>query len=242
MTEITLGELIKKARKRKIDLGSNPEQVIRFYTKLGLIPKPKRKRAKDARLKATELHYPESALDKLAQIKALKSEGLSLDEIRDSFAFEYVSDALRDLMSRADDKKLKQLAHIIGSEDRELESIVEAPLVYIMEGMSQEEVKRLLSLFCGVGFYALLEAQQALEGFKVNEARRALFKSIFYNSIAVLRLARTTGDTKLESTALEIYENMVLSPLRKASERVRREFVKSIEMHVKEKELKKSKA
>jgi DNA-binding transcriptional MerR regulator len=242
MADITIEELIKKAKRRKIDLGSNPEEVIRFYTKLGLIPKPKRRRAKHSKEKATKLYYPESTLDKLAQIKALKSEGLSIDEIRDSFAFEYVSDALRDLLSRADDEKLKQLAHIIGSEEKELESIVEAPLVYIIEGMSQEEVKRLLSLFCGVGFYALLEGQELLEEFRVNEARRALFKSIFYNSIAVLRLARTTGDTKLESTALEIYENMVLAPLRKASERVRREFVKSVKMHLKEKELKKSKA
>lgn len=242
MTEITLEELIKKAKRRKIDLGSNPEEVIKFYTKLGLIPKPKRKRAKDNKGKATELYYPESSLDKLAQIKALKSEGLSLDEIRDSFAFEYVSDALRDLLNRADDEKLKRLAHMIGSEEKELESIVEAPLVYIIEGMSQEEAKRLLSLFCGVGFYALLEAQQALEEFRVNEARQSLFKSIFYNSIAVLRLARSTGDTKLESTAMQIYENMVLAPLRRASERVRREFVKSVEKHLKEKELKKGKA
>jgi DNA-binding transcriptional MerR regulator len=238
MAGLTIEELISEAKKRKIDLGSEPEKVIRFYTKLGLIPKPERKRAKNPRGKATNLYYPESTLDKLAQIKALKSEGLSLDEVRDSFALEYVRDALRDLLSKADDEKVKQLAHIIGSKE-ELEAIVEAPLVYIIEGMSQEEVKRLLSLFCGVGFYALLEAQQALEEFKINEARRALFKSIFYNSIAVLRLARTTGDAKLESTALEIYENMVLGPIRRASERVRREFVKSVETYLKEKELKK---
>ena len=119
---------------------------------------------------------------------------------------------------------------------------MEAPLVYIIEGMSQEEVKKLLTLFCGVGFYALLEAQEALEEFKVNEARRALFKSIFYNSIAMLRLARTTGDTKLESTASEIYENMVLAPIRKASDRVRKEFIKSMETHLREREVKKRKA
>ncbi|HXG30229.1 MAG TPA: MerR family transcriptional regulator [Thermodesulfobacteriota bacterium] len=239
MTEITIEELIEKAKERKIDLGSDPKKVIRFYTGLGLIPKPKRRRVKGNRGKTTRLFYPESALDKLAQIKALKSEGLSLDEIRDSFALEYVRDALRDLLSKADDEKVKRLASIIGTKE-ELEAIVEAPLIYIIEGMSQEEVKRLLTLFCGVGFYALLEAQEALEGFRVNEARRALFKSIFYNSIAMLRLARTTGDTKLESTASEIYENMVLAPIRRASERVRREFIKSVEAHLREREVKKT--
>ena len=241
MVEITLEELVEKAKERNIDLGSDPKRIIRFYTRLGLFPKPKRRKAKGTRGKATMLYYPESALDKLAQIKALKSRGLSLDEIRDSFALGYVRDALRDLLSKADDEKVKQLANIIGSRE-ELEAIVEAPLVYIIEGMSQEEVKKLLTLFCGVGFYALLEAQEALEEFKVNEARRALFKSIFYNSIAMLRLARTTGDTKLESTASEIYENMVLAPIRKASDRVRREFIKSMETHLREREVKKRKA
>ncbi|MGH7909727.1 MAG: hypothetical protein ACRENW_07760, partial [Thermodesulfobacteriota bacterium] len=142
---------------------------------------------------------------------------------------------LQDLLSKADGEKVRQLARIIGSKENELEAIIEAPLVYIIEGMSQEEVKKLLTLFCGVGFYALLEAQQAIEEFKINDARRALFKAIFYNSIAVLRLARTTGDTKLESAASEVYEKVVLGPIRKASERVRKEFISSLEAHVKEK-------
>jgi hypothetical protein len=99
--------------------------------------------------------------------------------------------------------------------------------------MSQEEAKRLLTLFCGVAFYDLLEAQRALEEFRLNDARRALFKAIFYNSVAVLRLARTTGDSKLESTASEVYEKVVLDPIRKASERVRKEFINSVEVYLK---------
>ncbi len=235
MTEMTIEKIIKESKKRGINLGEDPAKTIRFYTKLGYIPKPIRRKSKDGKVRTTKLYYPESTLDKLAQIKALKSQGLSIDEIRDSFALEYVQSALKDLLGKADDEKVRQLARIIGSKENELEAIIEAPLVYVIEGMSQEEVKRLLTLFCGVGFYALLEAQQAIEGFKINDARKALFKALFYNSIAVLRLARTTGDTKLESTASEVYENVVLGPIRKASERVRKEFISSLEAHLKEK-------
>ncbi len=235
MDGMTIEEIIKESKKRGINLGEDPVKTIRFYTRLGFIPKPIRKKRKDDKGKSTKLYYPEFTLDKLAEIKALKSKGLLLDEIRDSFALEYVQKALQDLLSKADGEKVRQLARIIGSKENELEAIIEAPLVYIIEGMSQEEVKKLLTLFCGVGFYALLEAQQAIEEFKINDARRALFKAIFYNSIAVLRLARTTGDTKLESTASEVYEKVVLGPIRKASERVRKEFISSLEAHVKEK-------
>jgi len=236
MPDITIGEIIKEAKRRKIDLGADPEKTIRFYVKLGFIPEPTSRKTKNARGKTARLYYPESTLDKLAQIKALKSQGLSLDEIRDSFALGYVQNALRDLLSRADDEKIRQLARIIGSKENELEAIIEAPLVYIIEGLSQEEAKKLLTLFCGVAFYDLLEAQRALEEFRLNDARRALFKAIFYNSVAVLRLARTTGDSKLESTASEVYEKVVLDPIRKASERVRKEFINSVEVYLKEKE------
>ena len=235
MADITIEKLIREAKKRKIDLGSDPEKTISFYTKLGFFPKPKRKKVKSSQDKATTLYYPESTLDKLAQIKALKSEGLSLDEIRDRFALEYVQNALKDLLRTADEEKVRQLAQIIGSAEKELEGIVQAPLIYFIEGVSPEETKRLLTLFCGVGVYAILEAQQALEEFRLNDAQRALFRAIFYNSIAVLRLARATGDTKLESTASEVYEKAVLEPIRKASERVRSEFITSVEGYLREK-------
>ncbi|HEY7535383.1 MAG TPA: MerR family transcriptional regulator [Thermodesulfobacteriota bacterium] len=237
MTEMTLKEIIKESKKRGINLGEEPVKTIKFYTKLGFIPKPIRKKTKGGKANRAKLCYPKFTLDKLAQIKALKSQGLSINEIRDSFALEYVQKALKDLLSKADDEKVRQLARIIGSKENELEAIIEAPLVYVIEGMSQEEVKKLLTLFCGVGFYALLEAQHAIEEFKINDARRALFKALFYNSIAVLRLARSTEDTKLESTASEVYENVVLGPIRKASERVRKEFISSLEAYLKEKGL-----
>ncbi len=236
MSDISLEEIIKEAKKRKIDLGADPEKTIKICSRLGLIPKPRRKRTTLEGQTKTRLLFPEATIEKLAHIKALKSEGLSLEEIRDSFALEYVQGALKDLLNHADDDKVKELANII-SREKELESIVEAPLVYLIEGMSPDEAKKLLTLFCGVGFYALLEAQKALEESKFNDARRSLFKAIFYNSIAVLRLARTTGDTKLEATAFELYEKTVIEPIGKASERVRKEFINSFEKYLKDKGL-----
>ncbi|MFQ5786906.1 MAG: MerR family transcriptional regulator [Thermodesulfobacteriota bacterium] len=234
---MTIEDLIKKAKRRKIDLGTDPEKTIRICIRLGLISKPKRKKTKVKGVNKTVSVFPESTLEKLEHIKALKSEGLSLEEIRESFALEYVQTALRDLLSKADDEKVGQLAHILGSKDRELESIVQAPLIYLIEGMSPDEAKKLLTLFFGVGFYALLEAEQALEELRFNDSRRALSKAIFYNSVAVLRIARTTGDTKLEATASGVYEKVVLEPIRKASERVRKEFKKSIDVYLQEKGL-----
>src|ERR1700739_1033924 len=107
MASMTIEEIIKEAKRRKIDLGTDPAKTIKFYIKLGFISEPTSGK-KDTRGKAAKLYYPESTLDKLVQIKALKSQGLSLDEIRDSFALEYVQNALRDLLSRADDEKIRQ--------------------------------------------------------------------------------------------------------------------------------------
>lgn len=235
MAELTLEKLIRKAKRKKIDLGPDPAKTIRDCVKLGLIPKPKRRISREGNGKKTTYYYPDSTLEKLEHIKALKSEGISLEEIRESFALVYVQTALHDLIRQADDEKIGQLAHIIGSKGKELEAIVQAPLVYVIEGMSQEEAKKILTLFCGVGFYALLEAEQQMEKQKFNDARRALSKAIFYNSVAVLRLARTTGDTKLEASATDVYEKVVLEPIRKATESVRKEFKKSIDKYLREK-------
>ncbi len=240
MKYLTLEEIISEAQKRKIDLGNNPEKTILTFTSLGLLPKPTKKPSKKNE-DGYELYYPAHTVDKLGYIKALKSEGASLDEIRDSFALLYVQNALRDLLASSDDVKIKQLAEIIAGKGNELESIVAAPLIYLIEGMSDDEAKNLLGLFFGVGFYAMLDAQKELENYNINEAKRALFKAIFYNSIAVLRLARDTGDKKLEKTASNVYEKIVLEPLNKASEIVRNEFIKSIGGYIEQKEDKKKK-
>jgi len=241
MHYFSMETLLEKAKKRHINLGENPEQTVISCVKLGLIPKPKRRKITGNKKKATSLFFPEYTVDKLAYIKALKSEGISLDEIRDGFAHEFVRNALTGLLKGADEEKIKQLARIIGSDDKQLEAIVEAPLVNVMEVMSQEEVKRILCLFFGVGFYSLMEAQKALEEFRINDARKAISKATFYNSVGVLRLARTAGDIKLEESATEIYENVVIKPINKATQKVRIEFVDSLTKYVEEKKKKKSK-
>lgn len=233
MEYLTLEQLVKQAKGRKIDLGKDPEKTIKNCAGLGLIPKPERKKKKIG--SGTELFYQTKTLDKLAHIKALKSEGLTLEEIKDNFALLYVQNSLLDLFKDADDNKVKELAKMIGGKEKELETMVESPLVYLIEGMSSKEAKKLLTLFCGVGFYSMLEAQKELEKFNFNDARKALFKAIFYNSIAMLRMARTTKDKNLEKTASKVYEEMVLEPISKASKLVRKEFVNSVENYLEEK-------
>lgn len=233
MEELTLEELIAQAKKRKIDLGEDPEKTINHCASLGLIPKPSEKPGKNG--SETTLYYPKKTLEKLAHIKDLKSKGLTLDQIKENFALMYVKNSLNDLFEDADDEKIKQLAEMIGGKEKELEAIVESPLVYLIEGMSNKEAKKLLTMFCGVGFYSMLEAQKELEKFNLNDARKALFKSIFYNSIAMLRMARTTGDKNLEETASKVYEEMVLEPISKASSIVRKEFISSLEKYLEEK-------
>ncbi len=233
MDDITLEELIKQAHKRKIDLGEEPEKTIKNCSAMGLIPKPARKKKKDG--SGITLVYPEKTLNKLRHIKALKSEGLTLEQIRDNFAILYVQNSLSDLFKDADDNKVKQLAKMIGGKEKELEAMVESPLVYLIEGMSSKEAKKLLTLFCGVGFYSMLEAQKELEKFNFNDARKALFKAIFYNSIAMLRMARTTNDKNLEKAASKVYEEMVLEPISKASSLVRKQFINSVEDYLEEK-------
>lgn len=234
MKYFTLEELIERSIERNIDLGKDPELIIRNYVKFGLIPKPKTKKAKTGKNESIEF-YPEQTIEKLVQIKALKSEGLSLDEIKDSFALIHVQNALGDILSDSDDDKIKQLAQILSGSKKELESVVEAPLIYLMEGMSEKEAKKFITLFCGVGFNAMLEAQKNLEDLDLGEARKNLFKAVFHNSIATLRLARKTGDSKLEKTALEAYESMVLEPIRRASGIVQKNFIESLKTHGKEK-------
>ena len=82
MAEISLEEIIREAKKRKIDLGADPEKTIKSCSRLGLIPKPKRKKFTEAGVTKTRLVFPEATIDKLAHIKSMKSEGLTLEESR----------------------------------------------------------------------------------------------------------------------------------------------------------------
>ena len=61
-----------------------------------------------------------------------------------------------------------------------------------------------------------------LEKYNVNDAKRSLFKSIFYLSVICLRLARNNKDKALEDLAFEIYNKMVLLPIERASKKFKR--------------------
>jgi hypothetical protein len=58
MTDITVEKIIKEAKKRRIDLGTDPAKTIRFYTKLGFIPKPRRKKVKSSQRKKDNAILP----------------------------------------------------------------------------------------------------------------------------------------------------------------------------------------
>ena len=64
MGYISIEDIIKEANKRKISLGEDPEKTIKLSAKLGLIPKPKRKRTKQGKKTITTLWFPEKTVDK----------------------------------------------------------------------------------------------------------------------------------------------------------------------------------
>ena len=68
MIYITLEEVISKAKRRKIDLGEDPEKTISACARLGLIPKPKKKKSRG---NSSTLLFTENTVDKLAHIKAI---------------------------------------------------------------------------------------------------------------------------------------------------------------------------
>ena len=99
---LTFEDLLEESQKRNLDLGSKPDDTIKKYVNLGLLPKPVRRKKREG--KGTQLYYPPRTIEKLAHVKALKSEGLTLEEVRDSFAIMYVKNALTDLFDEADDE------------------------------------------------------------------------------------------------------------------------------------------
>src|SRR5690606_32330413 len=99
MADVSIDDIIKEARKRKIDLRSDPEKTVKVCSRLGLIAKPRGTRVTSGGSSKPVLLVPEKTIEKLAHITALKAEGLSPEEIRDSSALEYVQGALKDLLN-----------------------------------------------------------------------------------------------------------------------------------------------
>ena len=71
----------------------------------------------------------------------------------------------------------------------------------------------------------------------VKEAKKSLFKSIFYLSVICLRLARNSKNKVLEDAAFETYDKMVLGPIDRASKKVQEEFKTSFEKYLKTKKI-----
>ena len=73
---LSVDEIIKKAQKIGVSFGKGqPYNRLRYYTKMGLIPRMERKG------KNVQGHYPEWVIDRLKLIQELGESGLSHEEI-----------------------------------------------------------------------------------------------------------------------------------------------------------------
>ena len=77
MEMITLHDLIIELRKKKIGLGADPKATVSMYSELGLIPPAKINARPDSDLEP-EISYPLDTIEKIIEIKKLKSKGLQL--------------------------------------------------------------------------------------------------------------------------------------------------------------------
>ena len=236
MKTISLHDLIVRLQEKKIALGPDPKATVSMYSELGLIPSPRIKAHESGDL-PPEISYPIDTIKKIIEIKDLKKKGLRLEEIRDSYALDYVKDAIQDIMTSDDDNKIKEMAVLLFEQDDKLSGVLEAPILKVIETKNSKELNKLLSLFATQSLFSMNDANALLEKYNVNDAKRSLFKSIFYLSVICLRLARNNKDKALEDLAFEIYNKMVLLPIERASKKVQEEFKSSFEKHIKSKKL-----
>lgn len=236
MKTISLHDLIVKLQEKKIALGPDPKATVSMYSELGLIPSPRIKAHESGEL-PPEISYPIDTIKKIIEIKDLKKKGLRLEEIRDTYALDYVKDAIQDIMTSDDDNKIKEMAVLLFEQDDKLSAVLEAPILKVIETKNPKELNKLLSLFATQSLFSMNDANALLEKYNVNDAKRSLFKSIFYLSVICLRLARNNKDKALEDLAFEIYNKMVLLPIERASKKVQEEFKNSFEKHIKSKKL-----
>ena len=232
MKTITLHDLIIKLKNKKIRLGPDPKATVSLYSELGLLPPPKINARPDSNLQP-EISYPLDTIDKIIEIEQLKRKGLELEEIRDSYALDYVRDYINDILATKDKTKLKQLAQLLAQDSGQLSSVLEAPLIKVIETNSPKELSKLLSRFAGQSFYSLLESNKSLEDYNVNEAKKSLFRSLFYLSVVCLKLARKSKDKALEDSAFETYDKMVVGPIEKTTKKVQEEFRNSLNNYMK---------
>ena len=236
MKTISLHDLIVRLQQKKIPLGSDPKATVSMYSELGLIPPPRIKAPESSKL-PPEISYPLETIKKIIEIKDLKKKGLALEEIRDSYALDYVKDAIQDIMTSDDASKIKEMAELLFEKDDKLSGVLEAPILKVIETKNTKELNKLLSLFATQSLFAMNDANALLEKYNVNEAKKSLFKSIFYLSVICLRLARNNKDKALEDLSFEIYNKMVLMPIERASKKVQEEFKNSFDKHIRSKKV-----
>ena len=101
MTElIAVSELIKKAKRKGIDLGrGDPYNRLRYYTKIGWLPHMVRKSGAKGKV---EGHYPTWVFERLTLIDDLKSEGYSNTEIERRLKTHNVKTSLGNIFSFVD--------------------------------------------------------------------------------------------------------------------------------------------
>ena len=162
MKSISLHDLIVQLQKKNIELGPDPKATVSFYSALGLIPPPKIKAQESTDL-PPEISYPQDTIKKIIEIKDLKKKGLRLEEIRDSYALDYVKSAIEEIMASQNEEKLQELAILLSEDNDKLSSVLEAPILKVIETKNSKELNQLLSLFAAQSFYALNESNQLLE-------------------------------------------------------------------------------
>ena len=179
MKTISLHDLIVRLQEKKIALGPDPKATVSMYSELGLIPSPRIKAHESGDL-PPEISYPIDTIKKIIEIKDLKKKGLRLEEIRDSYALDYVKDAIQDIMTSDDDNKIKEMAVLLFEQDDKLSGVLEAPILKVIETKNAKELNKLLSLFATQSLFSMNDANALLEKYNVNDAKRSLFLSLIH--------------------------------------------------------------
>lgn len=97
---IAVSELIKRAKRKGIDLGrGDPYNRLRYYTKIGWLPHMVRRSSDTGKV---EGHYPLWVLESLELIDELKSEGYSNTEIERRLKTHNVKTSIGNIFSFAD--------------------------------------------------------------------------------------------------------------------------------------------
>ena len=122
-----------------------------MYSELGIIP-PAMFKVIDSS-SSPEILYPHDTLQKIIEIKKLK-KGLEIDEIRDTYALDYVKNSIQEMLATQDKDKLKELAKVLTQGSDQLSAALEAPLVRVIETKNSKRVVKNNEFICWSGVYS----------------------------------------------------------------------------------------